>query len=93
MLHMGGQNFSTDTIRKAVIVDFSKTEEAVPPELLDTFKADLWRDWSQELRDTAVASDAPLPPVGGREANTEPAATARQQAEQLTASRTSAPRL
>ena len=93
MLHMGGQNFSTDTIRKAVIVDFSKTEEAVPPELLDTSKADLWRDWSQELRDTAVASDVPLPPVGGREANTEPAAMARQQAERLTASRTSAPRL
>ena len=51
MLHMVGQNSSSDVIRQATIYAFAKTPESVPDELvLRDPSGELWRDWSEEVR-------------------------------------------
>ena len=82
MLHMGGQNYTTQTIRKAVIADFSKSITAVPDDRLDTSLADLWREWSPAMRAAPVLEDAPPPPVGGQKRpDPEPGLRAQAQAQ------------
>ena len=57
MLHMAGQNTSSDIIRQATIYAYDKTEESLPDELALAYPdGDLWRDWSDELRATETAS-------------------------------------
>jgi hypothetical protein len=52
ILHMPGQNQSDDVIRQATIYGFLKTPEAVPDALaVDNTDGDVWRDWSDEVRD------------------------------------------
>jgi hypothetical protein len=57
MLHMAGQNTTSDVIRQATIYGYNKTEESLPDELALAYPdGDLWRDWSDELRATETAS-------------------------------------
>ena len=57
MLHMVGQNSSSDVIRQATIYAFAKTPESVPDELvLRDPSGELWRDWSEEVRMVEAAS-------------------------------------
>lgn len=51
ILHMAGQNRSTDVIRQATIYAFAKTPASVPDErMTDESNLDIWRDWSDEVR-------------------------------------------
>ena len=51
ILHIAGQNASTDVIRQATIYGFLKTPEALPdPLVTDNTDGDIWRDWSAEVR-------------------------------------------
>ena len=51
ILHMAGQNQSNDMIRQATIYGYLKTPEALPDELVaDNTDGDIWRDWSDEVR-------------------------------------------
>ncbi len=57
MLHMAGQNTTSDVIRQATIYGYNKTEESLPDELALAYPdGDLWRDWSDEVRATETAS-------------------------------------
>lgn len=48
LAHMAGHNYSTQ-IRQAVLYDFTKTD--LDKCRMDPPQADMWRDWSQSLRD------------------------------------------
>ena len=48
MAHMAGHNYSS-VIRQAVLSDFSKTD--LDQTRLDPPQADMWRDWSEHVRD------------------------------------------
>lgn len=51
ILHMAGQNQSTDVIRQATIYAFAKTVASVPDNrMTDESNRDIWRDWSDEVR-------------------------------------------
>ena len=51
ILHMAGQNQSTDVIRQATIYGFLKTPASLPdPLVVDNTNGDIWRDWSDEVR-------------------------------------------
>ena len=51
ILHIAGQNTSTDVIRQATIYGFLKTPESLPDSLMtDHTNMDIWRDWSDEVR-------------------------------------------
>ena len=51
ILHMAGQNLSTDVIRQATIYGFLKTPASLPdPLVVDNTNGDIWRDWSDEVR-------------------------------------------
>ena len=51
ILHIAGQNVSSDIIRQATIYGFLKTPEALPDSLVvDNTNGDIWRDWSDEVR-------------------------------------------
>ena len=51
ILHMAGQNLSTDVIRQATIYGFLKTPASLPdPLVIDNTNGDIWRDWSDEVR-------------------------------------------
>ena len=51
ILHIAGQNTSSDVIRQATIYGFLKTPESVPDELVvDNTDGNIWRDWSDEVR-------------------------------------------
>lgn len=53
ILHIAGQNRSADIIRQATIYGFLKTPESLPdPLIMDETNVDIWRDWSDEVRDT-----------------------------------------
>ena len=55
ILHIAGQNTSSDVIRQATIYGFKKTPAAVPDALVvDNTNGDIWRDWSDEVRGQAV---------------------------------------
>ena len=50
-LHIAGQNCSTDVLRQATIYGYLKTLEALPDALVvDNTDGDIWRDWSDEVR-------------------------------------------
>ncbi len=54
ILHLAGQNASTDVIRQATIYGFLKTPESLPDALvMDETDGDVWRDWSDEVRASA----------------------------------------
>ena len=51
ILHIAGQNVSSDIIRQATIYGFLKTPAALPDSLVvDNTNGDIWRDWSDEVR-------------------------------------------
>ena len=51
ILHIAGQNVSSDIIRQATIYGFLKTPVALPDSLVvDNTNGDIWRDWSDEVR-------------------------------------------
>ena len=51
ILHIAGQNVSSDIIRQATIYGFLKTPAALPdPLVVDNTNGDIWRDWSDEVR-------------------------------------------
>ena len=51
ILHIAGQNASSDVIRQATIYGFQKTPESLPdPLVTDKTNVDIWRDWSDEVR-------------------------------------------
>jgi hypothetical protein len=51
ILHIAGQNCSTDVIRQATIYGYLKSLEALPDALVvDDTDGDIWRDWSDEVR-------------------------------------------
>ena len=51
ILHIAGQNASSDVIRQATIYGFKKTPESLPdPLVVDDTDGDIWRDWSDEVR-------------------------------------------
>ena len=51
ILHVPGQNRSSDVIRQATIYGYLKTPEALPDELaLTDAGGDAWRDWSDQVR-------------------------------------------
>ena len=51
ILHIAGQNTSSDIIRQATIYGFLKTPESLPdPLVTDHTNVDIWRDWSDEVR-------------------------------------------
>ena len=55
MLHMAGQNTSSDVIRQATFYSFMKTRESIPDEIaMDNPSGDIWRDWSDEVRAVGV---------------------------------------
>ena len=57
MLHMAGQNTSSDVIRQATIYAYDKTEESLPDEVALAYPdGDMWRDWSDQVRATETAS-------------------------------------
>ena len=50
ILHIAGQNASSDVIRQATIYGFKKTPESLPdPLVVDNTDGDIWRDWSDEV--------------------------------------------
>ena len=50
ILHIAGQNASSDVIRQATIYGFLKTPAALPdPLVADNTNGDIWRDWSGEV--------------------------------------------
>ena len=52
ILHIAGQNASNDVIRQATIYGFKKTPESLPdPLVVDSTNGDIWRDWSDEVRE------------------------------------------
>ena len=52
ILHIPGQNASTDVLRQATIYGYMKTPESVPDALVvDDTDGDIWRDWSDEVRE------------------------------------------
>ncbi|HJP29127.1 MAG TPA: phytanoyl-CoA dioxygenase family protein [Candidatus Latescibacteria bacterium] len=52
IFHMAGQNRSADVIRQATIYGFMKTTASLPDALAaDNRGGDVWRDWSEEVRD------------------------------------------
>ncbi len=51
ILHIAGQNTSSDVIRQATIYGFQKTPESLPDQFVtDETNVDIWRDWSDEVR-------------------------------------------
>lgn len=54
ILHIPGQNLSSDIIRQATIYGFMKTPASVPDALVtDETNLDIWRDWSAEVRNAS----------------------------------------
>ena len=54
ILHIAGQNVSSNVIRQATIYGFLKTPVALPdPLVVDNTNGDIWRDWSDEVRATS----------------------------------------
>ncbi len=50
LLHVPGQNQTSDVIRQATIYGYHKTPEALPDELVvSEAGGDIWRDWSDEV--------------------------------------------
>ena len=55
MLHMAGQNTSSDVIRQATLYAFAKTPESVSDEIvMEKPSGDIWQHWSDEVRATEV---------------------------------------
>ena len=51
ILHIAGQNTSSDAVRQATIYGFLKTPESLPDALVvDDTDGNIWRDWSDEVR-------------------------------------------
>ena len=50
ILHLAGQNTSSNIVRQATIYGFLKTPAALPdPLVVDNTNGDIWRDWSSEV--------------------------------------------
>jgi len=50
ILHIAGQNTSSNIVRQATIYGFLKTPAALPdPLVVDNTNGDIWRDWSSEV--------------------------------------------
>ena len=57
ILHMAGQNTSSDVIRQSTIYGFLKTPAALSNALaMDNTTGDIWRDWSEEVRTSPLTT-------------------------------------
>ena len=65
LLHTVGLNYDKNSIRMAVLADFSARGGRSGAEMCTPRSDDMWTQWSQEVRDAPIGPSSPCVAAGG----------------------------